>query len=94
MGFEKSITGRKVKASSMTGFIHFKDLSTSHSAGENARSSELPSSGTMVFTGKSPIMDQPSSTGQVIDYYYAGESVSYDQVLEKDGYKWLGYLIL
>ena len=51
----------------MTGFIHFKDLSASHGASEGARSSELPSSGTIVFTGKLPIMDQPASTGQVID---------------------------
>ena len=58
----------------------------------NARNSEFPSSGTIVFTGKSPIMDQTIKQGQVIDYYYAGESVSYDQVLEKDGYKWPGYL--
>ena len=50
-GVREKYNRRKVKASSMTGFIHFKDLSTSHSAGENARSSELPSSGTMVFTG-------------------------------------------
>lgn len=91
-GVREKYNRRKVKASSMTGFIHFKDLSASHGASEGARSSELPSSGTIVFTGKLPIMDQPASTGQVIDYYYAGESVSYDQVLEKDGYKWIGYL--
>lgn len=91
-GVREKYNRRKVKASSMTGFIHFKDLSANHSVSEGSRNSELPSSGTIVFTGKSPIMDQPSRTGQVIDYYYAGESVSYDQVIEKDGYKWLGYL--
>ena len=58
-GVREKYNRRKVKASSMTGFIHFRDLSASHSAGENARGSELPSSGTIVFTGKSPIMDQP-----------------------------------
>ena len=33
-GVRERYNRRKVKASSMTGFIHFKDLSTSHSAGE------------------------------------------------------------
>ena len=32
---------------------------------------------------KSAIRNQPSSTAQVIDYYYPGENVSYDQIVEK-----------
>lgn len=91
-GVREKYNRRSVKASSMTGFIHFKDLVGNGGRTGNPIGSGLSSSGTIVFTGKLPIMDQPASTGQVIDYYYAGESVSYDQVLEKDGYKWLGYL--
>ena len=38
-------------------------------------------------------MDQPASTGQVIDYYYAGERCElWSSSLKSDGYKWLGYL--
>ena len=34
-GVREKYNRRKVKTSSMTGFIHFKDLSTNHSEGEN-----------------------------------------------------------
>ena len=37
-------------------------------------------------------MNQPSQAAAIIDYYYSGESVHYDQTLEKDGYKWISYL--
>ena len=73
----------------MTGFIHFKDVGNT-SAG-NYQSAPV-SSGTHIFTEKATIRDQPSLTATIIDYYYAGESVHYDQTLEKDGYKWLSYL--
>ncbi len=64
MGFEK-YNRRKVKASSMTGFIHIsKDLSTSHGGENAARSSELPSSGTIIFTGNHLLWaNRPSTEG-------------------------------
>ena len=80
---------RTVKASSMTGFIHFKDVGNA-SVGNNQ--SVLASSGTHYFTEKAAIMNQPSLTSTIIDYYEPGMSVHYDQTLEKDGYRWISYM--
>ena len=88
-GVRERYNRRTVKANSMTGFIHFKDVGNT-SAG-NYHLSPV-SSGTHIFTEKAAIMDQPSLTATIIDYYYAGESVHYDQTLEKDGYKWISYI--
>ena len=88
-GVRERYNRRTIKANSMTGFIHFKDVGNT-SAG-NYQSASV-SSGTHIFTEKAAIRDQPSLTATTIDYYYAGESVHYDQTLEKDGYKWLSYL--
>jgi len=67
-GIRESYNKRIVKANTMTGFIHFKDLA-----------------------GGSAIKNQPLASATAIDYYYPGENVHYDQILEKDGYKWLSY---
>lgn len=87
-GIREKYNRRLVKASSMSGFIHFKDVGQVSTGNHQ---STLVSSGTHVFTEKAAIMNQPLSTATVIDYYYPGESVHYDQTLEKDGYKWLSY---
>ena len=47
--------------------------------------------GTHYFKTKSAIKNQPLASATAIDYYYPGEKVHYDQILEKDGYKWLSY---
>ncbi|MCK6129062.1 SH3 domain-containing protein [Streptococcus halitosis] len=91
-GVRERYNRRIVKASSMTGFIHFKDLVGNDGRTGSPIESGLASSGTHTFTQKSAIRNQPSSTAQVIDYYYPGENVSYDQIVEKDGYKWLSYI--
>ena len=88
-GARERYNRRTVKANSMTGFIHFKDVGNTSSGNYQL---SLVSSGTHVFTEKAAIMDQPSLTATIIDYYYAGESVHYDQTLEKDGYKWISYI--
>ena len=88
-GVRERYNRRTVKASSMTGFIHFKDVGNASSGNYQL---SLVSSGTHIFTEKAAIMDQPSLTATIIDYYYAGESVHYDQTLEKDGYKWISYI--
>lgn len=88
-GVRERYNRRTVKANSMTGFIHFKDVGNASSGNYQL---SLVSSGTHIFTEKVAIMDQPSLTATIIDYYYAGESVHYDQTLEKDGYKWISYI--
>ena len=88
-GVRERYNRRTVKANSMTGFIHFKDVGNASSGNYQL---SLVSSGTHIFTEKAAIMDQPSLTATIIDYYYAGESVHYDQTLEKDGHKWISYI--
>ncbi len=60
-------------------------------AGENAHGTELPSIGTiddareiLLWTNRQ-VQERLLTTIMLV-------SVSYDQVLEKDGYKWIGYL--
>ena len=87
-GIRESYNKRVVKANTMTGFIHFKDLaggSVGHSQ------SSASTGGTHYFKTKSAIKNQPLASATAIDYYYPGENVHYDQILEKDGYKWLSY---
>ena len=88
-GVRERYNRRTVKASSMTGFIHFKDVGKASSGNYQL---SLVSSGTHIFTEKAAIMDQPSLTATIIDYYEPGESVHYDQTLEKEGYKWISYI--
>ena len=108
---------RIVKASKMTGYIHFKDLAgnstkvsnsskdlVSNSKNESNGSNEVSNSqvvtiqpsystkGTHYFKAKAAIKNQPLSTATALAYYDPGESVHYDQVIEKDGYKWLSYI--
>ena len=87
-GIRESYNKRIVKANTMTGFIHFKDL-----AGGSVGNSQSSAStgGTHFFKSKAAIKNQPLASATAIDYYYPGENVHYDQILEKDGYKWLSY---
>ena len=87
-GIRESYNKRVVKANTMTGFIHFKDL-----AGGSIGNSQFSTStgGTHYFKAKAAIKNQPLASVTAIDYYYPGENVHYDQILEKDGYKWLSY---
>ena len=87
-GIRESYNKRVVKANSMTGFIHFKDLAGGSSG--NSQTSVF-AGGTHSFKAKAAIKNQPLASATAIDYYYPGENVHYDQILEKDGYKWLSY---
>ena len=93
-GIRESYNKRVVKANTMTGFIHFKDLEggnvVSSSKVFNSQSS-TSTGGTHYFKAKAAIKNQPLASATAIDYYYPGEKVHYDQILEKDGYKWLSY---
>lgn len=94
---------RIVKANKMTGFIHFKDLSSNSkevpSSSKDSTSNHVVTSqssslmrGTHYFKVETPIRDQPLLNATPLAYYSPGESVHYDQVIEKDGYKWLSYI--
>ena len=87
-GYTEAYNKRSIKANTMTGFIHFKDLDGG-SVGNSQTS--VSTGGTHYFKSKSAIKNQPLASATAIDYYYPGEKVHYDQILEKDGYKWLSY---
>lgn len=92
--YTEAYNKRMIKANTMTGFIHFKDLDGGNvvSSGKVFDSQPLSSTGgTHYFKNKAAIKNQPLASATTIDYYYPGENVHYDQILEKDGYKWLSY---
>lgn len=94
----KDIAGNSTKVSNSS-----KDL-VSNSKNESNGSNEVSNSqvvtiqpsystkGTHYFKAKAAIKNQPLSTATALAYYDPGESVHYDQVIEKDGYKWLSYI--
>lgn len=92
-GYTGSYNKRIIKANTMTGFIHFKDLEGGNVVSSSKVFNSQPSStgGTHYFKAKAAIKNQPLASATAIDYYYPGENVHYDQILEKDGYKWLSY---
>ena len=93
-GYTGSYNKRIIKANTMTGFIHFKDLDGGNvvSSGKVFNSQPSLTGGTHYFKNKAAIKNQPLVSATSIAYYSPGESVHYDQVLEKDGYKWLSYI--
>ncbi len=93
-GYTETYNKRIIKANTMTGFIHFKDLAGGNVVSSSKVFDSQPLSstgGTHYFKAKSAIKTQPLASATTIDYYYSGEKVHYDQILEKDGYKWLSY---
>ena len=93
-GYTEAYNKRSIKANMMTGFIHFKDLDGGNvvSSGKVFNSQPSSTGGTHYFKNKAAIKNQPLVSATSIAYYSPGESVHYDQVLEKDGYKWLSYI--
>lgn len=78
---------RTIPASSVSGYIHFKDLTNS-----TPSTPTLAPSGSYTFTKQAPIKSQANPTSPTIDYYYVGESVRYDQVLDAHGQRWISYI--
>ena len=74
-----------------TGFIHFKDLSDTPSAGTSTGGS-LPSSGTYRFTSRKGIKSEPKISSADIAYYDNGSSVNYDKTVIADNYEWISYV--
>ena len=88
-GYTEAYNKRIINSNTMTGFIHFKDLASGNVGSSQA---SVSTRGTHDFKAKAAVKDQPLASTAAITYYYPGEKVHYDQVLEKDGYKWLSYL--
>ncbi|MBO3837547.1 SH3 domain-containing protein [Streptococcus suis] len=79
---------RVIPKNAVSGYIHFKDLG----AGTTNSQPALAPSGTYTFTSQLAIKSQASLSSPTLDYYYAGESVRYDKVLEADGQQWISYI--
>lgn len=79
--------------SAFTGFIHFKDLSsTPTTPTSSSGSSALAESGTYYFTSRKPIKNEARISSGDIGYYDSGDSVNYDSKLKTDGYEWISYI--
>ncbi|HFU4188809.1 TPA: SH3 domain-containing protein [Streptococcus suis] len=93
--YSESYHRRWISKNSVSGYIHFKDLSSSsitQTKPTTSNSSSLASSGTYTFTQQAPIKNEAKQSSSTIDYYYSGETVRYDKVLTADGYQWISYL--
>lgn len=91
-GTRYSYNRRLIHKNSVSGYIHFKDVSGTPTTQLSTSSSSLPTSGTYTFSQQAPIKNEAKQSSSTLDYYYAGESVRYDQVLTADGYQWISYL--
>lgn len=98
-GYNHRYNNRTVSISSVDGFIHFKDLSTSSVSSQQQNlkiqtmvTSNLPSSGTYRFTQRYPIRGEARVTSPELAFYDVGQTVNYDKVVEADGYKWISYI--
>ncbi|HFI0105770.1 TPA: SH3 domain-containing protein [Streptococcus suis] len=91
-GTRYSYNRRLIHKNSVSGYIHFKDISGTTATQLSTSSSSLPTSGTYTFSQQAPIKNEAKQSSSTLDYYYAGESVRYDQVLTADGYQWISYL--
>lgn len=80
---------RTVSKNSFTGYIHFKDLSSSSSS---QSSDSFPTSGTYRFTSRLGVKNEPKISSPDIAYYEPGEVVNYDKTLTADNHQWISYI--
>lgn len=59
--------------------------------GSHTTSPGMPSSGSYTFTTNTNIRNSPSTSGQIVGSYNAGETVYYNGTVQADGYTWLKY---
>ncbi|MFU2204441.1 SH3 domain-containing protein [Streptococcus hyovaginalis] len=88
---------RTFHKSKVSGYIHFKDLTTSATKSTTqttvtASPVAISSSGTYQFTSRASIKGEPKFSSPELAYYDKGQSVFYDKILEADGYKWISYM--
>ncbi|MGT2846301.1 GBS Bsp-like repeat-containing protein [Streptococcus massiliensis] len=86
---------RTIHKSQVSGFIHFKDMAggtNSSSVNNSVPSGTLAASGTYRFDQTKPVKAAANMSSQEVASYSAGQSVTYDKVVEADGYKWISYI--
>lgn len=96
INWSKSYNSRRILASLVTGYIHFKDLQSPNSNTTSPIVDSTPGtlapSGSYYFTKRAAVKNEPKISAVDMAYYESGMSVNYDKVLEADGYRWLSYL--
>ncbi|NQL66107.1 YSIRK-type signal peptide-containing protein [Streptococcus suis] len=101
--YNESYNKRWIHKNSVSGYIHFKDLTGYSGATTTTPVSTTPTkpassttnlapSGTYTFTAQTAIKAEAKIASPTLANYQAGQSVNYDRVLEADGYQWISYL--
>ncbi|WP_313168258.1 SH3 domain-containing protein [Streptococcus parasuis] len=84
-GYQYKYNRRTINRNSVSGYIHFKDLSSSALP-------KLPSTGVYTFSSRLPIKSQATQASTTVGYYENGEKVYYDKVIEAEGKFWISYI--
>lgn len=84
-GYQYKYNRRTISRNSVSGYIHFKDLSSSALP-------KLPSTGVYTFSSRLPIKSQATQASTTVGYYESGEKVYYDKVIEAEGQFWISYI--
>lgn len=84
-GYQYKYNRRTINKNSVSGYIHFKDLSSSALP-------KLPSTGVYTFSSRLPIKSQATQASTTVGYYENGERVYYDKVIEAEGQFWISYI--
>ncbi|KXT74734.1 N-acetylmuramoyl-L-alanine amidase [Streptococcus sp. DD10] len=95
--WSESYNKRTVAISSVSGFIHFKDLAgvgqtTAQQSATATNGQVIAENGVYTFSHRSSIRYEASLSSPELAYYDAGQTVNYDQKLEADGHEWISYL--
>ncbi|WNZ88433.1 SH3 domain-containing protein [Streptococcus iniae] len=89
---------RQIHRQQVSGFIHFKDITTEQSTIPSsnhilAESTKLlPNKGTYYFKAMSPVKEEARFQSLTLTSYSAGQYVHYDQTMVADGYQWISYI--
>lgn len=91
---------RQIHSSQVSGFIHFKDISSSNHSSQNtltpttnpSSKSLLPGKGTYHFKSDCPVKEEAKLGSRTLATYNFGQTVHYDQTLTADGYQWISYI--
>ncbi len=85
---------RTVSRTAFTGYIHFKDLSSSQVGNPSGpeESGDLPASGVYRFASRLGVKNEPKISSPDIAFYEIGEVVNYDRTLKADNHQWISYI--
>ncbi|MCS4487992.1 CHAP domain-containing protein [Streptococcus sciuri] len=88
---------RSFHKNQVSGYIHFKDLSTVDTSNLSpsspiSTSVSLTSRGCYIFPQRSYIKNIPQQNSKTVAYYDSGDSVNYDSIIYSEDHQWLSYI--